>query len=150
MAKLKSLNRSEETGTIKKPIDGGKLIKDHGLEGDAHSGSEIKQVSLLDMSEIEKMERETGMNLKPGEFAENLTSDGLNFEDVADIGTVIKIGEEAILEVSQIGKKCHDDCLIKEKTGYCIMPQKGIFFRVLKGGEIKPGDEITVEEQGES
>lgn len=146
-AKLVSINTSKEKGEIKTPVEEAKLVEDHGIEGDVHAGSEIKQVSLLDASEIEKMEERTGVELSPGDFAENLTSEGLDL-DLLPMGTQLKVGEEVLLEVSQIGKTCHDDCVIKEKTGECIMPQKGLFFQVLEGGTIQPGDEIELIKEG--
>lgn len=146
-AKLVSINTSKEKGEIKTPVEEANLVEDHGIEGDVHAGSEIKQVSLLDASEIEKMEERTGVELSPGDFAENLTSEGLDL-DLLPMGTQLKVGEEVLLEVSQIGKTCHDDCVIKEKTGECIMPQKGLFFQVLEGGTIQPGDEIELIKEG--
>lgn len=146
-AKLVSINTSKEKGEIKTPVEEANLVEDHGIEGDVHAGSEIKQVSLLDASEIEKMEERTGVELSPGDFAENLTSEGLDL-DFLPLGTQLKVGEEVLLEVSQIGKTCHDDCVIKEKTGECIMPQKGLFFQVLEGGTIQPGDEIELIKEG--
>ena len=142
-ARLVSINTSEEKGEVKTPVREARLVEDHGLEGDVHAGSEVKQVSLLDLAEIEQMEGRTGVELNPGDFAENLTSEGLDM-DYLPLGTQLKIGEEVLLEVSQIGKTCHDDCVIKDKTGECIMPQKGLFFRVLEGGAIHPGDEIVL------
>lgn len=146
-AKLVSINTSKEKGEIKTPVEEANLVEDHGIEGDVHAGSEIKQVSLLDTSEIEKMEERTGVELKPGDFAENLTSEGLDLGKLP-MGTRLKVGGKALLEVSQIGKTCHDDCVIKEKTGECIMPQKGLFFQVLEGGTIRPGDEIKLMKEG--
>ncbi|MFB6291034.1 MAG: MOSC domain-containing protein [Candidatus Bipolaricaulia bacterium] len=146
-AKLVSINTSNEKGDIKTPVEEANLIEDHGIEGDVHAGSEVKQVSLLDASEINKMEERTGVELNPGDFAENLTSEGLNLGNLP-VGTRLKVGSEALLEVSQIGKTCHDDCVIKEKTGECIMPQKGLFFQVLEGGSIRPGDEIKLIKEG--
>ena len=146
-AKLVSINTSQEKGEIKTPVEEARLVQDHGLEGDVHAGSEVKQVSLLDTSEIRRMEGRTGVKLNPGEFAENLTSEGLDLGSLP-VGTRLRVGKEVLLEVSQIGKTCHDDCVIKEKTGECIMPQKGLFFRVLEGGAIKPGDAIELVKEG--
>ena len=146
-AKLVSINTSKEKGEIKIPVEEARLVENYGLEGDVHAGSEVKQVSLLDTSEIRRMEGRTGIKLSPGEFAENLTSEGLDLESLP-VGTRLRVGDEVLLEVSQIGKTCHDDCVIKEKTGECIMPQKGLFFRVLEGGTIKPGDKIELVKEG--
>lgn len=141
-----SINTSKEKGEIKTPIPEAKLVEDHGVKGDVHAGSEIKQVSLLDASEIEKMEERTGVELDPGDFAENLTTQGLDLSSLP-VGKQLKVGGKVLLEVTQIGKTCHDDCMIKEKTGECIMPQKGLFFRVLQGGKIFPGDRLEIIEQ---
>ncbi|MBS3736461.1 MAG: MOSC domain-containing protein [Candidatus Bipolaricaulota bacterium] len=146
-AKLVSINTSKEKGEVKTPVEEANLVEDYGIEGDVHAGSEIKQVSLLDGSEIEKMEERTGVELNSGDFAENLTSEGLNLDSLP-VGTRLRVGGEVLLEVSQIGKTCHDDCAIKDKTGECIMPQKGLFFRVLEGGTVNPGDEIELIKEG--
>ncbi len=140
--KLVSINISEETGTRKWPVDSAVLVEDHGIEGDVHAGSPIKQVSLLDEAEIEAMEDRAGVELFPGDFAENLTTRGIDHDQV-DRGDRFSIGEDVELEVSQIGKSCHADCVVKAKTGECIMPKKGLFLKVLSGGEISPGDTIT-------
>jgi len=139
-----SVNVSEEKGEVKRPVSSARLIEDYGIEGDVHGGSPVKQVSLLDRREIKEMERRSGLELEPGQFAENLTTKGLRFERVG-LGTRIRIGEGVSLEVSQIGKRCHEDCVIKEKTGECIMPSKGIFARVVEGGTVSPGDELFIE-----
>ena len=139
--RLLSINTSEEKGEVKTPVEEAKVVEDHGIEGDVHAGSPVKQVSLLDGAEIRAMEERSGVELKPGDFAENLTTEGLNMEELP-VGSEIKIGNSVRLEVSQIGKTCHDDCIVKDKTGECIMPEKGLFFRVLEGGSIFPGDEI--------
>lgn len=138
---LVSINTSQVKGEIKRPVDEAELKQDHGIEGDVHAGSSVKQVSLLDDSEIRAMEERTGVELHPGDFAENLTSSGLDMESFA-VGDRLRVGEEVLLEVSQIGKTCHEDCVVKEKTGECIMPEKGLFFRVLQGGYLTPGDPI--------
>ncbi|MFP3952871.1 MAG: MOSC domain-containing protein [Candidatus Acetothermia bacterium] len=140
--KLISINVSEETGTRKRPVDSAVMVTDHGIEGDVHAGSPIKQVSLLDETEITAMEERSGVDLSPGDFAENLTTQGVDHDGIG-LGDRLFIGDEVELEVSQIGKSCHDDCIVKAKTGECIMPQKGLFLRVLSGGSISPGDEIA-------
>lgn len=138
---LVSINTSQVKGEIKRPVDEAELKEDHGIAGDVHAGSSVKQVSLLDDSEIRAMEDRTGVELNPGDFAENLTSSGLDMDDFA-VGDRLRVGEAVLLEVSQIGKTCHEDCVVKEKTGECIMPEKGLFFRVLQGGRLTPGDPI--------
>ncbi len=140
-AVLVSINTSQVKGEIKRPVDEAELKEDHGIAGDVHAGSSVKQVSLLDDSEIRAMEERTGVELNPGDFAENLTSSGLDMESFV-VGDKLQVGEEVVLEVSQIGKTCHEDCVVKEKTGECIMPEKGLFFRVLQRGRLTPGDPI--------
>lgn len=144
--KLTSINTSKEKGEIKTPVPRARVLKNYGIEGDVHAGASVKQVSLLDKSEIEEMEERTGVDLNPGDFAENLTTDGLDIDSVP-VGTKLSVGDEVRLEVSQIGKTCHDDCVVKDKTGECIMPKKGLFFRVSQGGTILPGDEIELLEE---
>ncbi|MFP4201688.1 MAG: MOSC domain-containing protein [Candidatus Acetothermia bacterium] len=138
---LTSINTSEGKGEVKTPVSEVSVLKDHGIEGDVHAGSPVKQVSLLDSSEIRAMEDRTGVDLKPGDFAENLTTTGLDLDSFAE-GDKLRVGADVLLEVSQIGKTCHEDCVVKEKTGECIMPEKGLFFRVLEGGEISQGDPV--------
>ena len=146
-AKLLSINISRVKGEVKRPVSEAVLKEDFGVEGDVHAGSSVKQVSLLDSSEIRAMEERSGVELKPGDFAENLTVEGVNMDSFA-VGDRLKIGGEVLLEVSQIGKTCHEDCVVKEKTGDCIMPEKGLFFQVLEGGEISPGDRLEALKKG--
>lgn len=136
-----SINRSLEKGVKKTPIRKGVFIKDYGLKGDAHAGNWHRQVSLLSIESIEKMEGE-GIEFKEGDFAENLTTKGLKVYELP-LKTRIKIGE-VILEISQIGKKCHDGCEIKKMTGHCIMPKEGVFAKVIKEGIIKENDPIEI------
>lgn len=144
--RLTSINTSKEKGEMKTPVPRARVVEDYGIEGDVHAGAPVKQVSLLDKSEIEEMEERTGVDLNPGDFAENLTTEGLDIDSVP-VGTKLSVGDEVRLEVSQIGKTCHDDCVIKDKTGECIMPKKGLFFRAIQGGTISPGDEIELLEE---
>lgn len=136
-----SINRSLEKGVKKTPIRKGVFIKDYGLKGDAHAGNWHRQVSLLSIESIEKMEGE-GIEFKEGDFAENLTTKGLKVYELP-LKTRIKVGE-VILEISQIGKKCHDGCEIKKMTGHCIMPKEGVFAKVIKEGIIKENDPIEI------
>lgn len=136
-----SINRSLEKGVKKTPIRKGVFIKDYGLKGDAHAGNWHRQVSVLSIESIEKMEGE-GIEFKEGDFAENLTTKGLKVYELP-LKTRIKIGE-VILEISQIGKKCHDGCEIKKMTGHCIMPKEGVFAKVIKEGIIKENDPIEI------
>ena len=120
-----------------------KVLLDQGVEGDAHIGLEPKRpVSLLAQESVDLMLKELP-NLKPGDFAENITTQGLELHTLP-LGSRLRIGPEAVLEVSQIGKTCHHGCAIKQTTGSCIMPTQGIFGRVIAEGIIKPGDEITL------
>lgn len=133
---------SKNKGTSKKNIGCANVVKDFGLEDDAHAGNWHRQVSLLSIENIEAMKKK-GLNLGPGDFGENITTKGIKLESL-DIGTKLKIGEEVILKVSQIGKVCPSPCAIFYKIGHCIMPKKGIFATVLKGGQIKVDDEIII------
>jgi len=130
---------SKEKGEQKHNVDSAFLVEDKGIKGDAHAGSE-RQVSLLPFESFDKMINDV-MIIHPGDFAENLTITGLDFS-TTKVGDVIKIGNNIILEVTQIGKECHNGCRIREVVGDCIMPREGIFARVVKGGPIKSGDPI--------
>ncbi len=143
MPKLISINISLATGTGKEPVAEGELQVDHGLKGDAHARDWHRQVSLLAMEAIEEMAaHHPGQGLRPGSFAENLTTAGVDLPRLP-IGSRLKIGETE-LEVTQIGKKCHAKCQIHEQAGECIMPKQGIFARVTRGGTVRPGDEIIL------
>src|SRR5665648_452404 len=140
--KIVAVCRSEKKGTVKKEITEGMLIKDFGLEKDAHSGKWHRQISLLGIESVNKM-RDKGYQLSFGDFAENLAVECISLYKLP-IGTKLKVGEEVLLEVTQIGKKCHYDCEIRKKIGDCVMPREGIFTRVLEGGKVKVGDVIEV------
>ena len=137
------VNISEKKGTVKTPVDFAELKVDHGLVGDAHAGNWHRQVSLLAEESIDKM-REMGLDLKDGDFAENITTRNIELFTLP-VGQVLTIGE-CVLEVTQIGKECHKGCAIKQKVGNCIMPTEGIFCKVLKGGIIKKNDKIKLVE----
>lgn len=142
VGKVISVNISETKGVVKEPIKEGLFIENHGLENDAHSGDWHRQVSLLALESFNKM-KDMGLNdLKPGDFAENLTTEGLILYELP-VGTKLEIGE-TLHEVTQIGKECHTGCAIAQKVGKCVMPKEGIFTIVLKGGVIKEGDIIVV------
>jgi len=119
-----------------------RLIPDFGIHEDAHAGAWHRQVSLLALESIDKMVR-LGLKVGPGDFAENITTQGLDLLSLP-IGTRFRMGAQALLEVTQIGKVCHTRCAIFYQAGDCVMPKEGIFARVLKGGEIRVGDEILV------
>ncbi|MGI6596677.1 MAG: molybdenum cofactor synthesis domain-containing protein [bacterium] len=134
---------SSDKGVAKKEQDEGVLMAGHGLKGDAHAGPWHRQVSLLAQESVDKMIAK-GLKLVPGDFGENLTTEGLDLPTLP-IGTRLRVGDEALLEVTQIGKKCHHGCAIYQQVGDCIMPREGIFTRVLLGGKVKRGDAIVVE-----
>ena len=139
--KVISVNISEKKGTVKVPVDKVELKINHGIIGDAHAGNWHRQVSLLAVESLEKMRKQIP-TLKPGDFAENIMTEGIDLHHLP-IGTVLVIGK-CELKVSQIGKKCHKGCQIKEITGECIMPTEGIFATVIKEGFIYPGDCICI------
>lgn len=147
MAKLLAINVSETKGVVKNPVESVNLIEDFGIEGDAHAGKWHRQISLLGQESVDKMIAKGLDHLTPGVFAENLTTEGIILYELP-IGTILKIGETEH-EVTQIGKECHTGCEIKQITGDCVMPREGIFTRVLKGGKLTPGVEITILKLGE-
>ena len=135
--------RSEKTGTKKEPCGAGVFIEDYGLEGDVHATRGIaRQVSLLAEESIDKM-RALGLELSPGDFAENLTVTGMRLLDLP-VGTKLRVGEEVILEISQIGKTCHSGCAIFKAVGACVMPKEGVFARVIRNGTIRTGDFVEI------
>ena len=141
--KIVSINISDRKGVRKKPVDAAKIKDDFGIEGDAHASSEWhRQVSLLGTESIKKIQ-DKGVDVGPGDFAENITTEGVTLYTLP-IGTKMTIGQDIELEVSQIGKLCHDRCAIYEQAGDCVMPREGIFVKVIKGGIIKTGDEIKI------
>jgi MOSC domain-containing protein YiiM len=131
---------SKSKGTPKKDVGSGYLKEGFGVEGDAHGGDWHRQVSLLSMEEIDTMANK-GFEVKPGSFAENFTTRGFDLGSVK-IGDLLKIGESAVLEVTQIGKECHTRCAVYHRVGECIMPEKGVFCKVITGGPVKTGDPI--------
>ena len=141
MGKVIAVCTSERKGIQKTSVPEIKVIEDWGIEGDAHAGKWHRQVSMLSFEKIEAF-REKGADVDFGAFGENLVVEGFDLSKVP-VGTKFQIGE-AILELTQIGKECHSHCAIYKVMGDCIMPREGVFTRVLKGGEIKAGDEITM------
>lgn len=142
--KIISVNVSKDKGEKKHNIEKCLLIKDKGLKDDAHAGFMHRQVSLLAKESIDKI-KNMGLNVVPGEFAENITTEGIELPTLP-IGTKLLIGEGIILRVTQIGKECHTRCAIFQQVGDCVMPKEGIFAEVLTEGEIKVGDTIKVEQ----
>lgn len=142
MAEVIAVCISERKGIRKHEIPSIRVQCGHGIVGDAHAGNWHRQISLLAEESVDKM-RALGLTLQPGDFAENILTRGLELKSLP-IGTRLRVGE-TLLEVTQIGKKCHNDCEIKKLTGSCVMPTEGIFAIVLQEGEIFPGDTVTVE-----
>lgn len=141
MARVKAVCISEKKGTRKIEKESIKVLIGHGIVGDAHAGNWHRQISLLAKESIDKLSY-LQLELTPGAFAENIVTEGIELKDLP-IGTKLSVGE-TVLEVTQIGKECHNDCEIKRSAGKCVMPTEGIFAIVIKEGEIFPGDEIEV------
>jgi MOSC domain-containing protein YiiM len=140
--KIKAISLSKEKGTKKVNVPGAELKADFGLVGDAHAGTAIRQVSLLAIEPINKM-IEKGAKVSPGDFAENITTEGIDLQKLR-IGSMIKIGDTVELQITQFGKKCHKGCEIYDMIGDCIMPKEGVFAKVIKSGNIKVGDAVEV------
>jgi cyclic pyranopterin phosphate synthase len=132
---------SVEKGTRKKEMESIQLVQGLGIEGDAHAGAWHRQVSLLAEESVDTM-RGRGLELVAGDFAENILTRGIDLKALP-LGTLIELGE-AVVAVTQIGKKCHNDCEIKRQVGMCVMPTDGIFSVVVKPGTVRPGDVIRV------
>ena len=144
MAKITAVCISRKKGTPKKVIAEGAFIEDFGLFEDAHASNDThRQVSLLATESIDKMMKR-GFKVGPGDFAENLTTEGIELFSLP-VGTKMTVGSEVILEISQIGKTCHNRCAIYKQMGECIMPLEGVFARVISGGTIRAGDNIALE-----
>ncbi|MCD6298336.1 MAG: MOSC domain-containing protein [Deltaproteobacteria bacterium] len=140
--KIVSIAISKKKGTRKARVDKASLIQDHGLEGDGHAGPWHRQVSFLASESIEKAKKK-GLDVTFGDFAENVATSGINWLKIP-LGTLVHLGESAIVEITQIGKECHNKCAIYYMAGDCIMPREGIFGKVLKGGKIERGDMIRI------
>lgn len=132
---------SHKKGTPKRNVNEANLKTGWGLEGDAHAADWHRQVSLLAKESINKM-RARGLNVRPGSFAENLTTRGIDLLSLP-IGSWVRVGDEVILEITQHGKICHDRCAIYYQAGDCVMPREGIFARVIHEGRVRVGDAIT-------
>jgi len=143
MARIIAVCKSKKKGTRKEDVKEGLLEEGFGLVGDAHADCcTHRQVSLLAVESIDKM-RALGLELSPGDFAENLTTEGIDLVSLP-VGTRMSVGKQVILEVTQIGKECHTKCAIYKQVGKCIMPEEGVFARVIKGGPVRAGDQIEV------
>jgi MOSC domain-containing protein YiiM len=140
--KILAVSISQKKGEKKQNIPCGLFLEDIGLDGDAHAEGSIRQVSLLAKESIEKI-RAKGLDVQYGDFAENLTTEGIDLPALP-IGTRLKVGDNVLLEVTQIGKVCHTRCNIFYTVGDCVMPREGIFAKVLVGGDIQTDDHIEI------
>jgi MOSC domain-containing protein YiiM len=139
--------KSEKKGMKKTPVHEIAIRENYGVDGDAHADNNThRQVSLLAIESIDKM-RGKGLDLQPGDFAENITTQGIDLASLP-VGTRIIAGDEVVLEMTQIGKECHTGCAIRQQVGDCIMPREGVFARVIRGGRMKAGDVITIDDAG--
>ena len=139
-----AISISKKRGIPKSNVPMANLIENHGIEGDVHAGNWHRQVSFLALESIDKMRKAGLPSLRPGAFAENITTEFIDIPHIK-VGTRVRIGKEAILEITQIGKECHHHCAIYRKIGDCVMPKEGIFAIVIKSGQIYEGDEVVVE-----
>ncbi|MFC1939619.1 MOSC domain-containing protein [Chloroflexota bacterium] len=148
MPKIIAVCRSKKKGTRKLDIKEGYLHQNYGLTDDAHADCcTHRQVSLMAIESINKM-RGLGLDVGPGDFAENLTTEGIDLVSLP-VGTEMSIGDEVILEVTQIGKECHTRCAIYRQVGQCIMPEEGVFTMVTRGGLVRTGDQMRIRQDGE-
>jgi len=145
MAKVVSVNISERRGTIKRPVPEIQLKLHHGIVGDAHAGDWHRQISLLAQESVDTMRSACPFLLDSGVFAENINTEGIDLKGLP-VGTRLRVGETEI-EVTQIGKECHNDCAIKKAVGNCVMPTEGIFAVVVREGVVRPGDPIDILEE---
>lgn len=143
--KILSICVSSKKGTKKNEVHSALFSAEWGIKGDAHAGKWHRQVSLLSSEDIDTV-REIIPDLKPGAFAENIATEGIDLDQVK-IGDKVLIRDEVVLQVTQLGKKCHSGCEIQKLTGDCIMPKKGIFCKVLTGGHIEINDSIKIQKQ---
>jgi len=138
-AKIVSVCVSRNKGEKKTPVAQVELRQGHGIVGDAHAGNWHRQVSLLAIESIRKMQ-DMGLAVDAGDFAENLTTEGVELVTLP-VGAGVRIGD-TLLEITQIGKECHARCAIYDQAGDCVMPKEGVFARVVKGGKVQAGDRI--------
>lgn len=142
MAKIRSINIGEKKGGGKRPVPEARLLVDWGIKGDGHGGPGARQVSLLAWESTLRM-RESGADVGSGSFGENLTLEGIDTLALKE-GDRLRVGTEALLEVTRLGKNCPEPCAIYYQAGYCIMPEEGVFCRVLEGGSVRRGDPVAV------
>ena len=140
--KIVSINTSKHKGTRKESVELIEVFKDHGIDGDAHAGPWHRQVSFLASESIESA-RQTGLDVDSGDFAENITTSGIDWKQIS-LGCRLQLGSQVVVEITQIGKECHTKCAIYYRAGDCIMPREGIFARVIEGGTLKVNDSIRI------
>ena len=140
--KIVSIAISQKKGTRKTPVEKAFISKDHGLEGDAHAGKWHRQVRFLSSESIASV-KDQGLDVTFGDFAENIATVGIDWKTLP-LGTRVRLGDSVLVEITQIGKECHNKCAIYYKAGDCIMPREGVFARVLEEGTIRRGDEIQI------
>lgn len=141
-AVIRAVCISEKKGEQKHPVEEIQLIPDFGIPGDAHAANWHRQVSLLGVESVAKVQQHISFQLLPGAFAENILTEGIILYDLP-VGTKLRIGT-ALCEVTQIGKECHNHCAIRKAAGDCVMPREGIFVKVLEEGSAKAGDAVIV------
>jgi molybdenum cofactor synthesis domain-containing protein len=145
MGKIDAICTSERKGERKRPVPKALLIENYGIDGDAHAGPWHRQVSLLTSENVDQVRRSGMSELKAGDFAENILISGIDLSNLG-LGSRLKFGPDAELSITQIGKSCHNPCIIQKETGDCIMPKLGLFARVIRGGSITNGDAVDVVE----
>ena len=140
--RIRAISVSKQKGMQKVNVPEAELRADHGIIGDAHAGNWHRQISLLEIECIDIMVAK-GANVSPGDFAENITTEGIDLSALK-VGDILRLGTEVEIKISQFGKQCHGRCKIYEQIGDCIMPREGVFARVSRGGSIRVGDDIVV------
>lgn len=143
MAKVVAVCISEKRGIQKHEVPEVEMRVDYGIEGDAHAGDWHRQVSMLGVESVAKVQEKISFPLKNGDFAENILTEGICLYQIP-VGTKLRIGDSVLAEVTQIGKECHNDCAIRKAAGDCAMPREGIFIKILAPGKIRAGDEIIL------
>ena len=145
--RIRAISVSEQKGIKKVNVPEAELRAGFGIVGDAHAGNWERQVSLLEIESIDMMAAK-GANVSPGDFAENITTEGIDLSEL-EIGEKLKLGTEAEIKITKFGKQCHGRCIIYEQIGDCIMPRRGVFAKVNRGGSIRVGDTIEVIPDGD-
>lgn len=148
MGRVVAVCMSSRKGEKKKPVAEASLTEDRGMEGDAHAGSGLRQVSILAVESGRTLAAK-GLHALPGDFAENIATEGILLIGLK-IGDRLAVGRDAVLEVTQIGKECHQRCEIFRQTGDCVMPREGLFFRVVRGGTVRAEDPVALMERHET